>query len=118
MGETGSTGHLRRYVLSAAGLSAFFAAWASASSFSQQTFLPGPTEVVRVFILLLFEPFAGSTLLKHLASSLLRFFGGFSLAVFIGVPLGLCAGWSRKFDLRRNLVTCRHIRESDDAGVR
>jgi taurine transport system permease protein len=98
MGETGSTGNLRRYVISAAGLCAFFAAWASASSFSHQTLLPGPTEVLRVFILLLFEPFAGSTLLKHLASSLLRFFGGFSLAVFIGVPLGLCAGWSRKFD--------------------
>jgi ABC-type nitrate/sulfonate/bicarbonate transport system permease component len=98
MGEIGSTGHLRRYVLSAAGLCAFFSAWASAASFSQQTLLPGPTEVARVFMLLLFEPFAGSTLLKHLASSLLRFFGGFSLAVFIGVPLGLCAGWSRRFD--------------------
>jgi ABC-type nitrate/sulfonate/bicarbonate transport system permease component len=93
MGETGSTGNLRRYVTSVAGLCAFFAAWASASSFSHQTLLPGPTEVLRVFILLFFEPFAGSTLL-----SLLRFFGGFSLAVFMGVPLGLCAGWSRKFD--------------------
>jgi ABC-type nitrate/sulfonate/bicarbonate transport system permease component len=37
------------------------------------TLLPGPTEVVRVFMALLFEPFAGSTLPKHLVSSLLRF---------------------------------------------
>jgi ABC-type nitrate/sulfonate/bicarbonate transport system permease component len=98
MGGTGSIGSLRRYALSAAGLCAFFAVWALASSVSRPTLLPGPTEVVRVFMALLFEPFAGSTLLKHLASSLLRFFGGFLLAVFIGVPLGLCAGWSRKFD--------------------
>jgi taurine transport system permease protein len=90
--------NVRHGALSAAGIALLFVLWATASRYSSGAFLPGPLSVARTFAGLLFNPFAGSTLIQHLTSSLLRFAGGFSLAVVLGVPLGLCAGWSRTFD--------------------
>ncbi len=54
--------------------------------------------MVATFIELCFEPFAGSALPEHLLASLGRFAGGFSLAVLIGVTLGLAMGWFRWLD--------------------
>jgi NitT/TauT family transport system permease protein len=91
-------GGLRRNALSVLGVCLFFVLWEISSLFVRGLFLPGPVEVARTFAVLLVEPFAGSTLGGHLIYSLMRFTGGFLIAVLVGVPLGLCAGWSRRFD--------------------
>ena len=55
--------------------------------------LASPPEVVQTFIRMLHEPFAGHTLLGHLAGSATRFLAGFGLALTIGLPLGLITGF-------------------------
>ncbi len=89
-----------RAALTGAGLAAFFGAWmlAVAAGWTSPQFLPSPREVGATFVQLLGEPFAGSTLPAHLASSLGRFALGFGLAAAVGVPLGLGMGWFRWLD--------------------
>ncbi|MFC5086982.1 ABC transporter permease [Microvirga arabica] len=60
--------------------------------------MPAPHEVLIRFIELLGTPFAGATLVEHLASSFMRFAYGFLLAAMIGIPLGLLMGWYRWLD--------------------
>lgn len=91
-------GGRRVATLSVLGLSAFLGIWWAASLLSRGSFLPGPFDVAGTFFSLLQHPFAGATLFGHMLASFGRFAGGFSLAVLIGIPLGLCAGWSRTFD--------------------
>ncbi|RJL22667.1 ABC transporter permease [Paracoccus siganidrum] len=82
------------------GFSAFLGIWAllSISGLVPSLFLPSPLAVVERFIYLLDHRFAGGTLLDHLWASMLRFAGGFGLAVAVGVPLGLLMGWFRLLD--------------------
>ena len=89
-----------RWALGAAGLGVFLAVWvvAVAAGWTSPRFLPSPLAVAATFVDLLREPFAGSTLPGHLLSSLGRFGLGFGLAAAVGVPLGLCMGWSRWLD--------------------
>ncbi len=88
------------FVLGLLGFGGFLAVWTllSVSGLIPRLFLPSPAEVVERFIYLLNHRFAGGTLIDHLWSSLLRFAGGFGLAVVIGVPLGLLMGWFRLLD--------------------
>lgn len=88
----------RRSILSVMGLLTFFAIWFAASRIARGSFLPDPLDVARTFWALLTEPFAGHTMIGHMAASFGRFAGGFLLAAVIGIPLGLFAGWSRLFD--------------------
>ena len=90
----------RRFTLGAAGLAGFLALWTavSMSGLASPTFLPAPLSVVERFAELVSQPFAGGTLLVHLASSAQRFAMGYLLAVAIGVPLGLLMGWFRLLD--------------------
>ena len=78
----------------------FLGLWAALahSGLVLRLFLPGPLEVAERFVALMTTPFAGGTLLAHLASSVQRFFTGFLLAAVVGVPLGLMMGWSRLLD--------------------
>lgn len=82
------------------GFFAFLGIWAllSISGLVPSLFLPSPLAVVERFIYLLDHRFAGGTLLDHLWASMLRFAGGFGLAVAVGVPLGLLMGWFRLLD--------------------
>jgi NitT/TauT family transport system permease protein len=84
-----------RIGLGALGLVGFLGLWAglSASGAVPAQFLPSPAAVVERFAQLCGTPFAGATLLGHLASSVGRFAAGFVLAVVIGIPLGLSMGW-------------------------
>lgn len=86
--------------LTAIGTVAFFAFWylARALHFAPPQFLPMPHEVLAKLIDLFYNPFAGSTLVDHMLSSLGRFGMGFCLAALIGVPLGLAMGWFRLLD--------------------
>jgi taurine transport system permease protein len=86
--------------LSAIGLALFLGLWTavSTSGLVTPTFLPTPAAVARRFVELLSQPFAGGTLIVHMASSVKRFLMGYLLAVAIGVPLGLMMGWFRLLD--------------------
>jgi len=88
-------------VLSCAGLAAFFAIWALASMLgtTARQFLPPPWVVAEKFVELTHEPFSGFTLQHHLLSSFARFGMGFTLAVLVGIPLGLILGWFRWLDV-------------------
>ncbi|MEE7476538.1 ABC transporter permease [Methylobacterium hispanicum] len=90
----------RSLLLGAAGTLAFLGLWAglARSGLVPHIFLPAPLEVAERFAVLVTHPFAGGTLLAHLASSVLRFLGGFLLAAIVGIPLGLMMGWSRLLD--------------------
>ncbi len=86
--------------LSAAGAALFFAVWtlAALAQFTSREFLPTPWDVLQRMARLLAQPFAGYTLLQHLASSFQRFASGFALAVLVGIPLGLLMAWYRWVD--------------------
>jgi ABC-type nitrate/sulfonate/bicarbonate transport system permease component len=90
----------RAVALGAVGLALFLGLWTavSVSGLVTQTFLPTPAAVARRFVELIGQPFAGGTLLVHMASSIKRFLMGYLLAVAIGVPLGLLMGWFRLLD--------------------
>jgi NitT/TauT family transport system permease protein len=86
--------------LTAVGFGALLLVWllAAWTGLTSPQFLPSPLEVGRTFAQLTREPFAGFTLQAHLLSSFGRFFLGFSLAVAVGIPLGLLMGWFRWID--------------------
>lgn len=86
--------------LSAAGVGGFFALWslAALAGITSREFLPTPWDVAARFYELTVKPFVGHTLFEHLASSFKRFGMGFSLAVLVGVPMGLLMAWFRWLD--------------------
>lgn len=90
----------KSFALGALGLALFVGLWTavSTSGLVTPTFLPTPAAVARRFVELLGQPFAGGTLVAHMASSVKRFLMGYLLAVAIGVPLGLMMGWFRLLD--------------------
>lgn len=90
----------RWWLLTLAGGAGFLALWTglALSGIVPSIFLPTPWAVLRCIAGLTREPFAGATLQGHLASSLLRFGLGFTLAVCAGIPLGLLMAWFRVVD--------------------
>jgi NitT/TauT family transport system permease protein len=86
--------------LGTVGMLGFLGLWwgLSASGLVSRQFLPTPLDVVNRITVLMSQPFAGGTLLVHLARSLERFTYGFLLAAAVGVPLGLLMGWFRWLD--------------------
>ncbi len=92
------------WVWSAAGLTLFLGGWQalSASGLVSAFVLPSPIAVIDRTITLMGRPFAGFLLWEHALSSLGRFAGGFTLAVVIGVPLGLMMG---RFRLLEDIVS-------------
>ena len=91
----------RQFVgLSVAGFLTFFGVWTALalSGLVKAQFLPTPFAVFEKFFDLTQSTFVGYTLQQHLWSSFGRFAAGFSLAVAIGVPLGLLMGWFRWMD--------------------
>jgi ABC-type nitrate/sulfonate/bicarbonate transport system permease component len=87
-------------VLGAVGMLSFLGVWwgVSAAGLVTRQFLPTPVDVLNRIAYLTTEPFAGGTLLVHLARSLERYTYGFLLAASVGVPLGLLMGWFRWLD--------------------
>ncbi|MGG5820388.1 ABC transporter permease [Falsiroseomonas sp. HW251] len=91
---------LERWVLTLVGTIGFFAIWhgVAVSGLVPRNALPPPMAVLATAWKLTFEPFAGHTLVQHLAASLGRFAMGFGLAALVGVPLGLAMGRWRLLD--------------------
>lgn len=79
------------------GLVAFFAIWWTGSELTGQSTLATPVEVLARFWQLLIEPLAGQTLVGHAASSLQKWFGGFAIAMLVGLPLGYAFAWFPTF---------------------
>jgi len=86
--------------LTVIGFASLLAVWwvVAALELVPSRFLPRPDEVVVMAATLSRDPFAGHTLLQHLASSLGRFAWGFGLAAIVGIPLGLATAWWRTLD--------------------
>lgn len=84
----------RRTILSLAGVAALFAVWQTISFLGifPRGLLPSPIAVSAA----VFELWERGVLLRHITDSLYRFFIGYALAVMLGVPFGLLAGWSRR----------------------
>ncbi|MBI1921030.1 MAG: ABC transporter permease [Geobacter sp.] len=52
------------------------------------------TDVIRALVRLT----ASGEILRHLLSSFQRSFGGFVLAMFVGIPVGVLMGWFKRFE--------------------
>lgn len=76
------------------GIVTLFGGWAFVASLSvvSPAFLPSPTKVFHTMVELTHVPYAGSVLQVHLLASLKKFLASFSIAVVLGVPLGLLMG--------------------------
>jgi len=70
-------------------LALFFTLWGLAVRISHSELFPTPMNVVRGIA----ELFQKGLLFKYIVASLFRVTWGFTLAVIIGVPLGLVLGW-------------------------
>lgn len=70
-------------------LALFFTAWGLAVRISHSELFPTPLNVVRGIA----ELFQKGLLFKYIVASLFRVTWGFTLAVLVGVPLGLILGW-------------------------
>jgi NitT/TauT family transport system permease protein len=75
-------------------LGLFFATWeiAPRMGWTPPAFLPALSEVLRSGLALAQD----GQLFTHVTNSVSRALVGFSLAIVIGVPLGLCMGWFRR----------------------
>lgn len=75
----------------------FFLVWqlTTYTGLINEVFLPTPKSIWKTFIQLVEEGYKGSSLLVHIGISMRRLFIALSLAIGIGVPLGLLAGTSR-----------------------
>ena len=73
-------------------IAALTAAWWAAVLAAGSVIFPTPSQVVSGTI----ELVRDGTLFEHIAASLLRVASGFSLAVVVGLPLGLWMGWVRR----------------------
>lgn len=89
-----------RLLLGVVGFAAFMGFWSvlSVSGAVPRQFLPAPWDVLARAAALTTQPFAGSTLQRHLFSSLQRFGYGYVLSALIGIPLGLAMSWYRWLD--------------------
>ena len=77
------------------------ALWDRAVAISGTRLVPSPRDVGVMMYDFSFggiydDAFSG-TILTHVWKSMTRVYGGFFLAALIGIPLGLAAGWYRRF---------------------
>jgi NitT/TauT family transport system permease protein len=78
-------------VLPAAVATVVLLGWEGAVRLTRNDLFPGPWEVVLGIV----ELIRKGLLLKYVVASLFRVTWGFSLAILVGVPLGLFLGWFR-----------------------
>jgi ABC-type nitrate/sulfonate/bicarbonate transport system permease component len=90
-----------RPILSVLGILTLLAVWSLVviARLLPANFLPGPWTVCEQIGELLHQPYAGHLLQEHLVASLRKFAVSYTLAVLIGVPLGLAIGRFRFFNL-------------------
>jgi NitT/TauT family transport system permease protein len=87
--------------LSFAGVAGFLLLWqlAVTTELVSSRYVPPPLQIVSLFFSKLTDPNPdGAVLLVNVLSSLSVALTGFSLAIVIGIPLGLLMGWYRGFD--------------------
>jgi len=87
---------IRKSWISAVSVAVFLIAWHLGTDVTHLiglNFLPSPLQVVESSVKWTFNPIAGSTMFGHLFVSLKLVVFSFSVAVAIGVPLGIFMGW-------------------------
>lgn len=60
--------------------------------------IPGPVETISYFLKGFVANIGKYTMVGHIAWSFIRVFIGYLLAMFIGIPLGVAMGWSKKIN--------------------
>lgn len=93
--RTGLARHAR-LVAGALSLAGLLLLWQAATSWFgwvRPLFLASPATFRDTLVTSLAEPYAGATLLSHLAISLAEVLAGFACGVAVGVPLGIAMGW-------------------------
>ena len=91
---------VEKWIMPVLGLLTLVGGWAalSSSGWVPEKFLPGPLAVLQRMVELTQVAYAGALLQQHLFASLQKFLLSFSIAVLIGVPLGLFMGRSKKLE--------------------
>lgn len=84
-----------RWLAPAASIGTFILLWQIISFNVNAEFLPSPMAVWAEFIRLLNNPIGGTSLMEHVGYSLRRVLIAFTLAILLGLPLGLLMGWNR-----------------------
>lgn len=87
-------------LLRLSGFAVFVALWALAARSSTTGLIPGPLVVARALRHLA----QSGALWRHVVASLFRVSWGFTLAVLLGVPAGLCLGWYRRGERALNPI--------------
>jgi len=83
----------KNWILGLAVLLGFLAAWQLAAAVANSRFFPGFTDTLGAFAdLASHGDLEGYSLVTHVAVSLTRIAGGFTLACMVGIPLGLLMG--------------------------
>lgn len=85
-----------RVFLASTGFLALLTVWQAVSWAG--LFPPGLLPSPLVVLAAVRELWVRGVLLEHIADSLFRFMVGYTLAVILGVPFGLLAGWSRRLE--------------------
>ncbi|EMI56234.1 ABC transporter permease [Rhodopirellula sallentina] len=83
----------RKIFLGLVGLSLFLLIWHLVTLGNGRTDVPGPWLTLAGLI----ELATGGVLWRYIIASVFRVMWGFTLAVLVGVPVGLAIGWSRWF---------------------
>ena len=94
--DPGTFGAIAIASVSAAALIALWWAATREGGAISSLYLPPPGDVIDAFVRLFTRPYLGSTLGRHIASSLSVVIGGWLLAGLVGLPLGIAMGWWQK----------------------
>lgn len=77
----------------------FLVLWQIFSTINSTGMMPTPIEVVKAFIIKFTDPNPdGSTMIEHLMASLQVALTGYFIGLIIGIPLGICMAWYKRFD--------------------
>jgi NitT/TauT family transport system permease protein/taurine transport system permease protein len=98
-------GAIAQIAVRTAVFTALAALWYVATTWQQwiaAVYFPTPEEVLKAFRQIAFQGYADGTLIEHFLHSAVLVLYGFGAAVFIGVPLGMWMGWSRRAEALLN----------------
>ena len=77
----------------------FLIVWQIFATVNNTGMLPTPVSVVKAFFAKFSDPNPdGSTMWQHLLASLQVALSGYVIGLIVGIPLGVCMAWYKRFD--------------------